>query len=131
MAAEVTALALAVLLAAGQLFLFAIPANLEVGSRYLAGPRDEGVQLTGRTARLQRAFLNHIEGLVLFTAAVAVVMLSGRSSALTEGAAWVYLAARVAYVPCYWTGVAYLRSLVWALGFLATLAMVFAALVAW
>ncbi|MEM9049529.1 MAG: MAPEG family protein [Pseudomonadota bacterium] len=130
MTVEVTVLALAGLLAAVQLLLYAIPANLHIGSSYLAGPRDAGVTLTGRTARLQRAFNNHMENLVLFAVAVAVVTFSDRASLGTAIAAVAYLAARVLYVPLYAFGVPYLRSLVWAVGWFATLFMLLAALLA-
>lgn len=123
MTVEVAALGWAGVLAFVQLFLFAVPANLELGSSYLAGPRDEGRALAGRTARLQRAFLNHIEGLVLFTVAVAVVTFSDRSSLVTQGAAVTYLAARILYVPLYWAGIRWWRSAVWGLGAFATLVM--------
>jgi uncharacterized MAPEG superfamily protein len=128
MTGELTVLALAALWAVVQLFLFAIPANLTIGSDYLAGPRDEKRELTGRTARLQRAFNNHIEGLVLFTAAAVVVSLGGQSTAFTEACAWAYLAARVVYVPAYAYGWAPWRSAIWGVGFLATVAMLVAAL---
>lgn len=128
MPVEVEVLAYATLLAVAQLLLFAIPANLQLGSGYLAGPRDERRELAGLTARLQRAFLNHIENLVLFTAAVVVVVLGEASSETTETAAWVYLAARIVYPAVYATGVPYVRSAVWAIGFAATLTMLFEAL---
>lgn len=125
---ELTVLVLAALWAAAQLFLFAVPANLELGSDYLAGPRDEKRELKGRTARLQRAFNNHMEGLVWFTVAVVAVVLSDKSSAVTQGAAALYLAARVAYVPAYALGWAPWRSVIWGVGFLATLVMLIASL---
>jgi uncharacterized MAPEG superfamily protein len=128
MAFELTALVLAALWAVVQLFLFAVPANIELSSEYLAGPRDEKRELTGRTARLQRAFNNHIEGLVLFTVAVVAVVLSGQSFWLTQGAAAVYLIARVVYVPAYALGWNPGRSIVWGVGFLATLVMLIASL---
>lgn len=129
MAVELQVLGWATLLAVVQLFLYAVPANLTLGSGYLAGPRDERRELTGRAARLQRAFLNHVEGLALFTPAVAVVVLGGQSGGFTEGCALVYLAARVAYVPLYALGVAPWRSAVWGVGFFATVAMLIAALI--
>jgi uncharacterized MAPEG superfamily protein len=128
MAFELAVLVLAALWAVVQLFLFAVPANLDLGSTYLAGPRDEKRELTGRTARLQRAFNNHIEGLVLFTVAVVAVVLSGKSFWLTQGAAAVYLIARVVYVPAYALGWNPGRSIVWGVGFLATLVMLIASL---
>ncbi len=129
MALELQVLGWAALLAVVQLFLYAVPANMTLGSNYLAGPRDERRELTGRAARLQRAFNNHIEGLTLFTVAVVVVALGGKSSGFTEGCALAYLAARVAYVPLYATGANPWRSVVWGVGFFATVAMLVAALI--
>ena len=126
---EGTILAWAGLLAAAQLLLMAVPANLQMGSDWLAGPRDTAPprELTGAPARLKRAFENHVEGLVMFAAAVAAVALTGVSSPVTEGAATVYLVARVVYVPLYAFGVPWVRSMVWAVGFFATIVMLVAA----
>ena len=131
MTAELTALALAVLLQAVQFVLFAVPANRELGPGYTMSARDRPPSrpLSERTARLQRAMGNHFEGLILFTAAVVVVTLGERSSALTAACAWIYLAARVLYVPAYVFGWRPGRSLVWAAGFGATILMVLLALV--
>jgi uncharacterized MAPEG superfamily protein len=129
MTVELTVLALAALLAVVQLFLFAIPANRTLGSDYLAGPRDEKRELTGRTARLQRAYNNHLEGLLLFTVAVVVTQLGAASTPFTQTCAWVYLAARVLYVPLYAIGHPWARSAVWSVGFFATVAMLVAALI--
>ncbi|MEM1383570.1 MAG: MAPEG family protein [Pseudomonadota bacterium] len=129
MTVELQILGGAVLLAVVQLLLFAVPANLEIGSNWLAGPRDgEMAPLSTRTARLQRAFLNHIEGLAIFTPAVLIVVAGGASSPLTQGAAVAYLLARIAYVPCYWAGIPWVRSAVWGVGLGATVVMVVAAL---
>lgn len=128
MPVEVQVLAYAALLAVAQLFLFAIPANRTLGFAYLAGPRDHPRALEGVPARLQRAFNNHVEGLVLFMAAVAVVTLGQASTPGTEIAAWCYLGARILYVPVYASGIAGIRSLVWGVGFAATVAMIVIAL---
>ena len=72
---------------------------------------------------------NHFEGLILFTIAVVVVTLGEQSTAYTEACAWIYLGARVLYVPAYASGIMYLRSAIWAVGFFATTAMIAAALV--
>ena len=131
MTPELTALALAGLLQAVQFLLFAVPANMELGANYTSGPRDRAPErpLSTLTGRLQRALNNHFEGLILFTLAVVVVTASGQSSTVTQAAAWVYLAARVLYIPAYAFGLTPWRSVVWALGFFATLTMLLAALI--
>ena len=129
MTVELTVLTLAALLQVLQYALFSVAANLQVGPRYAAGPRDEHRPLTGIAGRLQRALNNHFEGLILFGIAVTATTLSGQSSALTAGCAWVYLAARTLYVPAYAFGWTPGRSLIWAIGFLATVTMLIAALI--
>ena len=130
MTPELTALTLAALLQVVQYVLMAVPANLELGHRYTASPRDTDRmdQLSPRTGRLYRALGNHFEGLILFTIAVLVVTLGDQSTPLTQACAWVYLAARVAYVPAYAFGLAPWRSMIWFLGFGATALMLLAAL---
>lgn len=120
-------LALAGLLAIVQLVHAAVLANLQIGTDYLAGPRDEKRELEGRPARWKRAFENHVEGLVIFAVAVLAVALTDSSSGLTRGAAVVYLLARIVYPPLYGYGVTPWRSAVWAVGFFATLVLLLAA----
>ncbi len=129
MTPELTALALAGLLAGVQFFLMAVPINLQLSPRWTMGPRDEPRSPTGTPARLKRAFDNHVEGLVLFTLAVTVVTLSGESTAFTAACAWVYLAVRVVYVPAYALGWTPWRSVIWGVGFVATQLMILAALI--
>ncbi len=131
MTAELTVLTLAGLLQALQFGVFAIPANKELGTGYTASPRDRAPSrsLTTRTGRLQRALNNHFEGLILFTLAVVVVTLSGQSTWFTALCAWLYLGARILYVPAYALGLVPWRSAIWAVGFFATVLMLIAALV--
>lgn len=63
---------------------------------------------------------NHFEGLILFTIAVLVITLSNKGDASTATAAWIYLGARILYVPAYYFGLSPWRSLIWMLGFGAT-----------
>lgn len=130
MTPELIALTLAALLQIVQFALYAIPANLELGPGYTmsARDRDPSRQLSERTARLGRAFDNHFENLALFTIAVLVVQLSDQNSGLTAACAWVYLAARVLYVPAYAFGLRPWRSLIWFVGLIATTLMLIAAL---
>ena len=111
MTPELTALALAALLQGLQFALFSVSAQMQVGSRYAASPRDTPRQLTGFAGRAQRAMNNHFEGLILFTIAVVAVVLGDAGSPLTVLCAWVYLAARVLYVPAYAFGWSPWRSL--------------------
>jgi uncharacterized MAPEG superfamily protein len=137
MTPELLALSLAFLLQVAQLSWMALRGNLELGPGKTLSPRDRD-RLGGnledlvsvRTARLFRAHRNHNEALILFTIAVVVVTLSGSASAFTAGCAWVYLAARILYVPAYYFGLVPWRSYVWAVGFLAPVLMILAALVA-
>lgn len=130
MTTELTVLALAALLQVAQFTIYAIRANLELGPRYTAGSRDGALPpLSNLTGRLQRAFNNHFESLILFTIAVVVVTLGDQSTDVTRTAAWVYLVARVAYVPAYVSGIFFLRSIIWGIGFMATVTMLIAALI--
>ena len=60
--------------------------------------------------------------------AVVVTGMSGQTSAFTAAAAWIYLAARVLYVPAYAFGWTPWRSVIWGIGFMATMAMILSAL---
>lgn len=129
MTPELTVLALAGLLQGVQFALFAVPANLHLGTRVTMGPRDQPIALPIRTGRLQRALDNHFQGLILFTLAVVVATLSGQTSGFTTACAWIYLAARVLYVPAYAFGWVPWRSVIWGAGFAATMLMILATLV--
>ena len=131
MTPELTVLALAVLLQALQFTLMSIAANRDLGPGKTMSARDESrlggplaSQLADKPARLYRAMNNHFEALILFTAAVVVVVLGDKATGFSEICAWTYLGARVLYVPAYYFGWAPWRSLIWFVGFLATLAMV-------
>ena len=132
MTTELTILVLAALLQVVQYALFAIPANIELGPERTLSPRDEPIdpahELSTSTARLGRALNNHFEALALFTIAVVAVELSGKSSLVTQLCAHAYLIARILYVPAYASGAVPWRSVLFGLGFLATLVMLLAAL---
>lgn len=130
MTSEFTVLALAGLLQGVQFVLFAIPANRQLGTGYTMGNRDAPPprQLTPTAARLQRAMNNHFESLILFLVAVVSVAGLERSSPVTAGLAWVYLAARVVYLPCYVLGLTPWRSIVFGIGFGASMVMMLYAL---
>jgi uncharacterized MAPEG superfamily protein len=132
MSAELTILVLAGLLQVVQYVLFAVPANAELGVRRTLSPRDEPIDVAKEcsvtTARLGRALNNHFEALALFAVAVVAIELSGKSSLVTQACAHAYLIARILYVPAYASGAVPWRSLLFGVGFLATLIMLLAAL---
>ncbi len=72
---------------------------------------------------------NHFEGLILFSIACIVVTLGDQSTPFTTACAWTYLGARILYVPAYAFGLSPWRSLIWAVGLVATTAMLVAALI--
>ncbi len=126
---EIHILALSGLLTCVQFALMAVPANMQLGPKWTMGPRDEPRVMTGLAGRLHRAFNNQLEGLTLFAVAAVCVTLLDASTPFTRGAAAVYLAARVVYIPLYALGVPLWRSVVWSVGFGATACMLAAALV--
>ncbi len=128
MTPELTVLALAAILQFGQIFIAAWSMNRDVGAEYNASPRDTEPEFSPLTGRLRRAVNNHFEGLALFTIAVLVVTLSGTAGRLTAACAWIYLAARVLYIPAYAFGWAPWRSVIYTVGAVATLIMILAAL---
>ena len=128
MTPELTVLALAAILQAIQIGLAAAVMNSDVGPDWNAGPRDRQPEFSPLTGRLRRAVNNHFESLTFFTIAAVVITLSGQASPLTAWASWVYLGARIFYVPAYAFGWSPWRSVIWGVGFLATMYIIFAAL---
>ncbi len=88
----------------------------QYGMAYGLGPRDEKKELTGKAARLQRAFTNFGQTFPIFTAALLCVQASDRYSGLSATGAALYFWARVLYIPLYVAGVPVVRTLVWAAG---------------
>lgn len=127
MTAEITALTLAALLQVAQIALYSVAGQLQAGTKAALKPRDTKIELTGKAGRIHRAMNNHFEGLILFAIATLVTTQTG-STPFTATCAWIYLAARLAYVPAYIYGLVPWRSLIWAAGLLATTFMLIASL---
>ncbi|MFC0396889.1 MAPEG family protein [Paraburkholderia rhizosphaerae] len=115
MTIELTLLAWTLVVALIQVLVPALLRNRETGIAYNASARDApGAPVGKLTGRLMRAQSNLFETLPVFAAAVLIAHVAGRDSAQTQLGAWLYLLARIVYVPLYAAGVPYLRSLVWA-----------------
>ena len=125
---ELVVLGLAAILQAAQIALAGWSMGRDGLSKWNAGPRDQEPQFSALTGRLRRAVDNQFEALAFFTIAVVLVQFTQSNSGLTAACAWVFLAARILYVPAYAFGWSPWRSLIFGLGFLATMLMILAAL---
>ena len=131
MTTELTILAWTLVLALVQILLASSLRTQETGVKYNAGPRDGGAPPPRPvTARLQRAQANLFETLPLFAAAVLIAHVSGSEGDLTLWGCWLYLVARIVYVPLYAAGIPVLRTLVWMVSVTGLVLILFALLVA-
>lgn len=129
MTTELTLLAWTLVLAIVQILLPATSRTQETGLAYNAGARDRpGPPVGTVTGRLQRAQNNLFETLPLFAIAILVAHSAGREGTLTLIGAWLYLIARVAYVPLYAMGIPVIRSIVWGASLLGLILVIVAIL---
>ncbi|SFJ34685.1 MAPEG family protein [Celeribacter neptunius] len=126
-----TLLALAGLLHIAQFVVASVMANVDLGPGYTTSPRDRAPsrEMRKTTGRMLRAYDNHVQMFPFFAAGVLLIHLTDQSSAVTLGAAWVYLIARVLYVPAYAFGWQPWRSYIWMLAMLCCATLFIAALV--
>ena len=114
MTTELTLLAWTLVLALAQILIAASLRTKETGLSFNISARDTDALPPGRlTARLQRAQANLFETLPLFAAAVLIAHSANIHTGTTVLGCWLYLGARVLYVPLYAFGVPLLRTLVW------------------
>ena len=114
MTTELHVLAWTLVLALVQVLLPSVLRSRETGIGYNGGPRDTPAAPPGKlTGRLMRAQANLFETLPVFAIAILIAHLAGREGTLTLWGAWLYVVARVIYVPLYAAGIPFLRSLVW------------------
>jgi uncharacterized MAPEG superfamily protein len=114
MPTELTILALGAIL----LFVHIVAAGqvktAQYGRKWNMGARDEAVAppnaLTGRTMRAQANFQ---ETLPIAIVALLVVVIAHRTSQWTAIGGWIWLGARVAYLPIYAAGVPMVRTVVY------------------
>jgi uncharacterized MAPEG superfamily protein len=128
MTPELTALALAGLLHIAQFSLASYMANRDLGPRYTMGTRDGAPTREMRTitARMLRAYDNHVQMLGLFGLGAVIIAVTGQSTGVTATAAYTYLVARLLYIPAYAFGWTPARSYIWAIALIccATLLLV-------
>lgn len=86
-------------------------------------PREQQSQLTGWGARATAAHANGFEAFAPFAAAVLTAHVLGASANLMSSLAITFVVVRIAYTLLYIADRSTLRSLVWTIGWLATLAI--------
>ena len=98
----------------------------QYGRKWNVGARDEDLPpanvMTGRTARAQA---NFAETFPIAIVALLGVVIAERTSASTALGGWIWLGARVAYLPLYMAGIKVVRTLVY------TISIVGLAMVIW
>lgn len=110
-----TLLALSVVLLVFHILSQGVLSTRELGPAWNAGPRDEGGEpkgkLAGRAARASKNFQETYPAFVGLLLGVVITGDTGWSLGLIGG--WIWLVARIVYVPLYLGGVAYVRSYAW------------------
>jgi len=124
MTTELTVLAWGCVLAFVHIAAAAQVKTRQYGTKWNMGARDEALPpplpLVGR---LDRAQANFYETFPLMIAAVLIVSAAGLTNKWTAIGAWLWLGARIVYLPLYAMGVPVVRTLAWGVS-LAGLVMV-------
>ena len=86
----------------------------QYGTKWNMGARDEAVPPPSPVVgRLERARDNFLETLPIAIVALLGVVVAGKTSSTTALGGWLWLGARVVYLPLYGFGVPKVRTLVW------------------
>ena len=121
---ELKILALGALLLFVHIFTATRFKTAQYGRKWNVGARDAALPepnaMTGRTMRAQANFL---ETFPIAIVALLGVVLAGKTSPTTALGGWIWLGARLVYLPLYAAGVPVIRTIVWSIG-MAGLTMV-------
>ena len=113
MTADLWALVAAMLLAVVQLTLSSVLTLRQLGGAWVAGARDEPREVTGVSGRLVRAHRNLLEIFPQFVAALFLVHAAHAAGSLSTIGAWLFVVARLLYVPAYAFGPMGARPICW------------------
>ena len=121
---ELTVLLLSTVLLLAHIMLAIRFKTQQYGTGWNTGARDEDLPpLNAVAGRLERARDNFLETYPIAIVVLFVAVLTGRNSDMTAIMAWVWLGARVIYLPLYWAGTPKVRTLVWGISMLALFAV--------
>ncbi len=110
---ELTIIAWGMILLLVHIFGAAHVKTKQYGAKWNMGARDENLpRLTPLAGRLSRAEANFRETLPIAIVALIGVVVAGRTSEWTALGGWIWLAARVVYLPLYAAGVPVVRTIV-------------------
>lgn len=113
---EILVLALGVALLFVHISVQAIMATLELGRTWNAGPRDDRILVKGvRAGRAERALKNYLETFAALIALSLALTVLNKTGGIGATGAWIWLLARIVYIPLYLMGIPYIRSAVWVL----------------
>lgn len=98
---------------------------LNNGLKWGFGARDSAKDNTVFQARTKRTLANHIEGMLLFVPLAIVAHLMGLDGDMIVKGGWLYIIGRALYPLTYWTGLPYVRTLVWMVSLIGTLMVFF------
>ena len=114
MPTELTILAWGAVLLFVHIFAAVQAKTRQYGTAWNMGARDEAVPPPSPVVgRLERARDNFIETLPIAIIALLGVVVAGKTSETTALGGWLWLGARVVYLPLYGFGVPKVRTLVW------------------
>jgi uncharacterized MAPEG superfamily protein len=88
-------------LASVQLTIASILTPRQLGGTWVAGPRDEQRRVTGISGRFVRAHHNLLEIFPQFVAALFLVHAAHAAGSRSAVGAWLFVIARLVYVPAY------------------------------
>src|SRR6476620_10626936 len=124
MPVEVRILALGALLLFIHVFLAVRFKTAQYGRKWNISARDESLPPPNAiTGRMIRAQANFQESFPIAIVALLGVVIANRTSEWTALGGWIWLGARLVYLPLYWAGVPVVRTIVWTIGMIG-LAMV-------
>jgi uncharacterized MAPEG superfamily protein len=124
MPVEIRIAALGALLLFLHIFVATRFKTAQYGRKWNLGARDEALpEPNAVTGRLMRAQANFQETFPIAIVALLGVVIADKTSQWTALGGWIWLGARVIYLPLYWAGVPVVRTIVWTIALIG-LAMV-------
>lgn len=122
MAIEIRILLYAAVLLLVHIFAAVHVKTKQYGAKWNMGARDEDLPpMNPLAGRLARAQANYLETLPIAIIALFGVVLAGRTSDMTALGGWIWLGARIVYLPLYALGIPVVRTIVFVTGMIGLL----------